>query len=98
MDSFWRNYWITSQVKSQLVKINLFSHLHDKNPLTIVAFQFVTVVTILLSLVVFQIYSVTTINEGNTVAWWVHIGSFITCMFLIIPMKHRHIKLFDPLV
>lgn len=45
--------------------------------------------------IIFQFYSVAASDEQNVVAWWAHIGGFVTGMLLIIPMKYRQVKLFD---
>jgi membrane associated rhomboid family serine protease len=49
---------------------------------------------LLIGWIIFQIYSVTSGGDETAVAWWAHIGGFITGMILIIPMKYRQIKLF----
>jgi membrane associated rhomboid family serine protease len=50
---------------------------------------------LLIAWIIFQFYSATSLTEENTVAWWAHIGGFITGMVLIIPMKYRQVKLLD---
>ncbi len=44
--------------------------------------------------VVFQFYNVLSSDANNVVAWWAHIGGFMTGMILIAPLKYRHIRLF----
>mgnify|MGYP001800626063 CR=1 FL=1 len=43
---------------------------------------------------VFQFIQDATAGGSNNVAHWAHIGGFVAGMVLIIPFKHRHVKLF----
>lgn len=49
---------------------------------------------LLLGWIVFQFYQMANSTASNGVAWWAHIGGFITGMILIIPLRFRHIPLF----
>jgi membrane associated rhomboid family serine protease len=34
-------------------------------------------------------------DQDNDVAWWAHVGGFVAGMILIVPLRHRGVRLFD---
>lgn len=43
----------------------------------------------------FQVYSVIVAQPGDSVAWWSHIGGFLTGAVLVLVMRRRGVPLFD---
>ena len=43
----------------------------------------------------FQIYGIVTAKEGEEIAYWAHVGGFVSGVVLVFVFRRRGVKLFD---